>query len=394
MGKKPEKMEANRIFPKQKLPDFKVTTRCITFNHAPYILDALNGFVIQKTSFPALYIIIDDASTDGAQDIIKKYMQEEFSFNENSEKECWEHELSHFLYVRHPKNQNCYFLVMLLKRNLYREGEKKKMLYQPWINLCEYRAECEGDDYWTDATKLQQQVVFLETHPDYSMCFHSVYYDRNGNLSDNDLKCNYDCDFTTQDVIIGGGDFCGTCSLVLKRDLFEKTYIFKEMANVSDYPLQIICSLEGKVHYFHGIMGCYRKQSVGSWTQRTTSNKQLLFRFLRNEISWMSELNYETGCKYQSAIYYKLAFLVSYNIEAGFATNQELIDYINRIKYWKLEKNYRLSYLELMLYHKHQRLYRIWKYKNFTSLLYLFSPTLCGRYINWRTGSIIAKNLS
>src|SRR4051794_20066344 len=52
-----------------------VSICCITFNHALYIRDALNGFVMQKTTFAFEIIISDDASTDGTTEIIKEYCE-------------------------------------------------------------------------------------------------------------------------------------------------------------------------------------------------------------------------------------------------------------------------------------------------------------------------------
>ena len=40
------------------------------YNQSKYIEDALNGFIMQKTNFPFVCVIIDDASTDGEQDVI------------------------------------------------------------------------------------------------------------------------------------------------------------------------------------------------------------------------------------------------------------------------------------------------------------------------------------
>ena len=52
---------------------FKVCIRCQTYNHSAYIVDAMNGFCMQKTSFPFVCCIIDDNSTDGEQEVIKNY---------------------------------------------------------------------------------------------------------------------------------------------------------------------------------------------------------------------------------------------------------------------------------------------------------------------------------
>ena len=52
-----------------------VSIRCLTYNHAPYIRQCLDGFVMQKTNFRFEAIVHDDASTDGTQDIIREYAE-------------------------------------------------------------------------------------------------------------------------------------------------------------------------------------------------------------------------------------------------------------------------------------------------------------------------------
>ena len=60
------------------MESFKVVVRCLTYNHSKYIEEAMNGFCMQKTDFPFLCIIVDDASNDGAQDVIKNYLEHNF----------------------------------------------------------------------------------------------------------------------------------------------------------------------------------------------------------------------------------------------------------------------------------------------------------------------------
>ena len=50
-----------------------VSVRCSTYNHEPYIAQALDGFLMQKTNFPFEVIVHDDASTDKTADIIRDY---------------------------------------------------------------------------------------------------------------------------------------------------------------------------------------------------------------------------------------------------------------------------------------------------------------------------------
>ena len=123
-----------------------VSICCLTYNHAPFIKDCLDGFLAQKTSFPIEILIHDDASTDGTDVIIKEYAE---------------------------RNPNVIF-PLFEKENQYSKGFRGSMDIEFNYSRArgKYIAYCEGDDYWTDPLKLQKQVDFLESHPDYSVCFH------------------------------------------------------------------------------------------------------------------------------------------------------------------------------------------------------------------------------
>lgn len=121
-----------------------VFVRCLTYNHEKYIEDALKGFIMQKTDFPFLAVVIDDCSTDGTADIVRRY-------------EAQYPDIIKGIYLPH---------------NFRSRGEDKRPYYQEYVDKATYWAECEGDDYWTDPYKLQKQVDFLEAHPECSVTFH------------------------------------------------------------------------------------------------------------------------------------------------------------------------------------------------------------------------------
>lgn len=151
---------------------FPVCVRCMTYNQSAYITDALNGFCMQKTAFPYYVVVFDDASTDGEQKVIKTYLDENFNCSEAHGYKQWEREEAFYVFAQHLENTNCHFLVVYLKKNLYKTARKDDLINE-WCKA-KYIALCEGDDYWTDPLKLQKQVDFMEEHEEYSMCFHEV----------------------------------------------------------------------------------------------------------------------------------------------------------------------------------------------------------------------------
>ncbi len=46
---------------------------CQTYNHASYIRECIDGFLMQQTTFPVEILIHDDASSDGTDNIIREY---------------------------------------------------------------------------------------------------------------------------------------------------------------------------------------------------------------------------------------------------------------------------------------------------------------------------------
>ena len=59
---------------------YKVATQCMTYNQRPYIEDTLKGFVMQQTTFPVVYVVVDDASTDGEQELLFNWAHKNLNF--------------------------------------------------------------------------------------------------------------------------------------------------------------------------------------------------------------------------------------------------------------------------------------------------------------------------
>lgn len=76
----------------KELKPYLLAIQCITYNQSSYITDALEGFAMQQTNFPFVAVIVDDASTDDEQIVIKSYMEEHFDHSVESGFREWETE--------------------------------------------------------------------------------------------------------------------------------------------------------------------------------------------------------------------------------------------------------------------------------------------------------------
>lgn len=246
-------------------PKFKVTVSCMTYNHSKYITDAMNGFTMQQTSFPFICTIVDDASTDGEQEVISKYVDEYFDFSEGSAAFHKETDYAHITYAQHKTNKNCYFAVLYLKENHYSQRKPKMGYLSEWRDMCEYEALCEGDDYWIVSDKLEKQVDYLDKHNDYSMCFHNAYihYERKSN---DKLFAFLDSrEYLPQELIEKW--LIPTASMLYRMkftsyvndlNIDTKKIIF------GDNLLKLVMLHYGKLFAFSDIMSVYRKHEGGA----------------------------------------------------------------------------------------------------------------------------------
>ncbi|AUP78179.1 glycosyltransferase family 2 protein [Flavivirga eckloniae] len=219
-----------------------VSVCMITFNHEKYIHEAIQGVLNQKTSFNVEFVISNDASTDKTNAIINE-----------------------FLGVAH---KNVSFTYFNHKENL---GMMPNFIFA--LKQCKgkYIALCEGDDYWTDSSKLQKQIDFLESNIEFAGCFHNVFV-TNEMLPDFKSKPwrSYTKDvFTLKDTFSKTALF-HTSSIVFRRDCLAFPEWFKDVKS-GDMALFALVASKGNLKLLDGNMGVYRKNENG-----VTSNLKLI----------------------------------------------------------------------------------------------------------------------
>lgn len=258
---------------------YKVYVRCYTYNQASYIVDALNGFTMQKTDFPYVCIIVDDASTDGEPEVIKQYLSEYFDLDDNSVRRNEETEDYYLIFARHKTNLNCFFAVLLLKYNHYHK-KPKDPYFKEWTKNTKYVALCEGDDYWTDSRKLQMQVDYLDAHPDYSLCCHrfKIYHEDTDSWSD-----DYVADTFSKNPDVLGLDvdnemnfrtrFSQTLTLCYRKSALDEVQFPPYKMGRRDFNLHYHLLKSGKGYCFAEYWGVYRMNSGGMWASLTSIDK-------------------------------------------------------------------------------------------------------------------------
>ena len=125
-----------------------VSVCCITYNQERFLTQAVESVLMQETDFAVELVIGEDCSTDGTRAIALAYEQ------------------------RYPGR----IRVLTPDTNL---GIMRNLMATFAACQGEYIAFLEGDDYWTDPTKLQRQVDALRANGNCALCCHDaeIFFD-------------------------------------------------------------------------------------------------------------------------------------------------------------------------------------------------------------------------
>ncbi len=199
---------------------------------------------MQRVNFGIEIVIGEDCSTDGTREILLEYAE------------------------KHPG----LIRLLLRERNLGMNANFFSTLRE---HRGKYVALLDGNDYWTSADKLQQQVDFLERHSGYAICFHNVEvvyegepdrshpFHTGGRRSQLERPIPKDTS-TVEDLL--GGNFIQTCSAVFRSGLFEEYPDWFISMPTFDWPLHVCNASKGLVKYLDAIMAGYRVHPGGMWS--------------------------------------------------------------------------------------------------------------------------------
>ena len=256
-----------------------VSICCLTYNHSKYIRQCLDGFMIQKTSFPFEVLIHDDASTDGTQEIIDEYKN------------------------RYPD----IIKPIYQKENQYSKGIEVSNVYQFSRAKGKYIALCEGDDYWIDPLKLQKQVTFLEINIEYGMVYSNAQiYNQDRkvflqHLLGSKKNSTYDLLFSKTEI--------PTLTTVFRYNLYleyvNDVEIMKNKWKMGDYPLWIFISSKCKIKYQNDVTAVYRELAVSASHFKTfESNSSFLESIYHVRSFFFSYLEMKKGADRIKGEYY------------------------------------------------------------------------------------------
>lgn len=291
-----------------------ITVWSLVYNHCNYLVDLFEGFLSQETTFPFQVFIHDDCSTDGGQEIIRRY------------EKLYPH-IIHAIY----EEENQYS-----KKN----GAIRK-LRNSLVNT-KYTALCEGDDYWIDSHKLEKQVMFMEEHPDCVLTLHNGFMLNVSNGSKQAINPFKKSGFLdSEQLLLEKGNLPPTASMIYNSEIVRNMPQDVFSAPVGDRPLRMYLITRGSVYYFDDLMCIYRTgQSGNSFDSQVRANSKYAKEIYDKMVALYHRYDEYTNCQYSKEVKLMISReKFDYDRRIG----KKMSRFVNQYYYYKYPFTYRLK---------------------------------------------------
>ena len=202
----------------------------ITYNQQDFIAQAIESVLAQKVDFPYEIIIGEDMGPDNTRAICEEYAAK--------------YKFIHVL----PRTKNLGVAGNWCDCVQHAQGKYIFML--------------DGDDYWTDSSKMQMQVDFMELHTNCIICHTDVqiYSMNSGKLRDSG-KRNVP-EGMIQQKVLAGREQMTSSTMCLRAQLVKKHMPFDMFVNedfpCEDWPAIVILAAYGEIRYIPKVTTVYR----------------------------------------------------------------------------------------------------------------------------------------
>jgi glycosyltransferase involved in cell wall biosynthesis len=222
------------------MADDSETAPCVsvvlrTYDHEPFIAQAIESVLIQRADFPFELVIAEDCSTDGTRGIVKEYAE------------------------RAPH----LIKAVLPERNLG-HGEIFRLALEEASG--DFVAYLDGDDYWTSTTKLARQVEFLARNRECASCFHdvSLIYDKAGLPSGTVTPRLGEGRFSLEEILMEC--FVPAPSMMFRRTVANELPQWVFESAWIDWLIHIKAAEHGPIGYLPEALAAYRVHRGGMFS--------------------------------------------------------------------------------------------------------------------------------
>ena len=310
----------------------KVSVCMLAYNSEKYISEAIESVMMQETNFEIELVIADDKSTDDTIKIAEEYK------------------------LRYPE-------VIKLVLNPVNIGMSANYINAFRHCSAPYIAMLDGDDYWRDPYKLQQQIDFLEQNKDFGMVYSDcTVVDAEGNEFEWDKIESYRKHFSSGMLffrLLAVGGFIQPLTACFRKSLISDELSRSDLWFFEDWWLWMRIAAKAKCYFLNSRTAGYRVHAAQvTKTRVKDDNPTKMYRKKCYAIYYSNITYFSKSCTYipdrdEKELFFRKILMLLYRPQGSIAMKMGLIPLvfkhypgitsIKRIVYKKLNKGNRVK---------------------------------------------------